>query len=79
MGDPKTWCIVSVKKLFNFFLLLFNMILIFVLLVCFLVIVHPKLKSRYKVWVEVTFDYVKTIDDFDNIVDPVHCLSFPRT
>jgi len=55
------------------------MILIFVLLVCFLVIVHPKLKSRYKVWVEVTFDYVKTIDDFDNIVDPVHCLSFPRT
>ena len=30
----------------------------------------PKLKSRYKEWVEKAIKYVKTIEDFDNLVDP---------
>ena len=34
-----------------------------------LVTVHLKLKSRYKGRVEAAFDYVKTIDDFDELVD----------
>ena len=44
----------------------------------FIVKKHPKLKSRYKTRVEASIEYVKTIDDFDNLVDPRtlarHCL-----
>ena len=58
------------EKTLNFFLLLFNMILIFVLCACLSVIVRPKLKSRYKGRVKVAFDYAKTIDDFNNLIDP---------
>jgi len=31
---------------------------------------RPKLKSRYKQCVEVAIEYVKSIDDFDDLVDP---------
>lgn len=31
---------------------------------------HPKLKSRNKTRVLVAIEYAKTIDDFDNLVDP---------
>ena len=34
-----------------------------------LVIVRLKLKSRYKGRVEAAFDYTKTINDFDELVD----------
>ena len=39
---------------------------------------HPKLKSRYRQRVKATIEYAKTIDDFDDLVDPrivaLHCL-----
>ena len=31
---------------------------------------QPKLKSRYKGRVEEAIEYVRTIEDFDNLVDP---------
>lgn len=34
-----------------------------------LVTVHLKLKSRHKGRVKAAFDYAKTIDDFDELVD----------
>ena len=38
----------------------------------------PKLKSRYRECVEKAIKYVKTIEDFDDLVDPwtlaFHCL-----
>ena len=38
----------------------------------------PKLKSRYKQCVEAAIEYVKSIDDFDDLVDPrtlaLYCL-----
>ena len=39
---------------------------------------RPKLKSRYRDRVEVAVEYIKTINDFDDLVDPRtlarHCL-----
>ena len=39
---------------------------------------RPKLKSKYRQCVEATIEYVKTIDDFDDLVDPrtlaLYCL-----
>ena len=39
---------------------------------------RPKLKSRYRKCVEAAIEYAKTIDDFDDLVDPrtlaLHCL-----
>ena len=46
------------------------MILIFVLCACLSVIVRLKLKSRYKGRVKAAFDYAKTIDDFNDLIDP---------
>ena len=38
----------------------------------------PKLKSKYRQRVEAAIEYAKTIDDFDDLVDPctlaLHCL-----
>ena len=40
---------------------------------------RPKLKSRYRQHVKVAIEYEKTIDDFDNLVNPrtiaLHCLN----
>ena len=40
---------------------------------------QPKLKSRYRECVEKAIEYVKTIEDFDDLVDPqtlaFYCLS----
>ncbi|KAL0009961.1 hypothetical protein SO802_005069 [Lithocarpus litseifolius] len=44
----------------------------------FIVTKHPRLKSRYKDRVEAAVKHAKTIDDFDDLVDPWtlahHCL-----
>lgn len=32
--------------------------------------IHPKLKSQYKSQVQAAYDYSKTIEDFDNFIDP---------
>ena len=36
----------------------------------FIVKKRPKLKNRYKTRVQATTKYAKTIDNFDNLVDP---------
>lgn len=43
------------------------------------VTVHLKLKSRYRGHVKVAFEYAKTIDDFDNLVDPCTLYRFLGT
>ena len=53
-------------------LLLFPTLIIANLFVCCICEVnkHLKLKSRYKRRIEVAIEYAKTIDDFDDLVDP---------
>ena len=52
------------------FLLFSSFLARHLLFVVFVVKKHPKLKSRYKTHVQVAAEYMKTIDDFDDLVDP---------
>ena len=71
--DGGPWVQVRYLPTFRQFLhpLFFLNFLLNPLLFCiFAVKKRPQLKSRYKARIQVTFEYSKTIDDFDNLVDP---------
>ena len=77
---PESRCVVFLQVLFPFLFFSFIFFIIANFLVCCVCVVKkcPKLKNRYKSRIEAAVDYAKTIDDFDDLVDPQtlahHCL-----
>ena len=72
MGDPSTWCI-CLAFFFSFwfiFLLGSSLLTLCVFFFCVIVRDHPKLESRFEERVWTAVEYVSTIDNFDDIVDP---------
>ena len=66
LESPESKCVIVLQVLFLFFWFVAN------LSICCVCTVkkHLKLKNRYKRHVEVATEYAKTIDDFDDLVDP---------
>ena len=83
VGDPSTWCILP--RIFFFLVYLFILIVLsdlclfyFILFYCFIVKDRLELDSRFEERVCAIVEYVSTINDFDDLVDPRtlarHCL-----
>ena len=77
MGDPASRCIVVLFNTLFLRLVLFISLLLFFWVPC-AVKRRPKFKSRYKQRVQVAIEYAKSIDDFDDLVNPhtlaLYCL-----
>ena len=77
---PESRCVVFLQVLFPslFFSFIFFIITNFPVCCVYVVKKHPNLKSKYRSRVEVAIEYTKTINDFDDLVDPRtlarHCL-----
>ena len=77
---PKSRCVVFLQVLFPslFFSFIFFIVANFPICCVYVVKKCPKLKSRYRSRIEAAIEYAKTIDDFDDLVDPRtlahHCL-----
>ena len=70
MESPESRCIVLYQSfIFHTFAhILSSLTLLFV--VSCTVKKRPKLKSKYRLCVEAAIEYARTIDDFDNLVNP---------
>ena len=69
MEVPKARCIVLCLFLDSSFSFQFDSSLTFACCT-FAIKKRPRLKSRYKERVQAATEYAKTIDDFDNLVNP---------
>ena len=69
LDSPESRCVVLPQVLSPSFFFFWFVTNLFVCCVC-IVKKRPKLKSKYKRRVEVATEYAKTIDNFDNLVDP---------
>ena len=72
MGDLKTWCVVFREKSFDDFLFCCPIVVLnlFRFFCHFLAKARPKLKSRYKDRVKAASDDARTIDNFNDLIDP---------